>query len=253
MKRFVITMLRLPVLALIKLFPVAGAAAEAGELNQGVPTAQTLKVLDLLQADDAALASREVQRIALGEINLATGRIIAVDPLTLFGADRAFTMAVKPGKYPTYVYAQHTGDWGVRIGLAELRFSNAKPSSWKMALTGGQDVSTLKADELFGYGVDAGLGSFMSPEAMTALAADMKIAEETIPNFSDYYTNVLAKDLDKPTPNAIVFPVPSSPDNKVAIFESGWGDGFYPSYFGFDAGGNPVTLVTTFFVLEDES
>jgi Protein of unknown function (DUF4241) len=242
-----------PVTALVSLIASIFPVADAGELNQGLPSAQTLKALEFLNADVATLVSRKVQRIALGEIDLASGQIAAADPLTLFGAERSFTITVGPGQYSVYIYAQDTGEGGIRIGLAELRFSDVKPSSWKLALTAGQDASTLKAEEFFGYGVDAGLGSFMSPETVNTLESEMKKAEGTIPNFSDYYTNVLAKYLDKPTPNAVIFPVPSSPENRAAIFESGWGDGFYPSYFGFDAGGNPVTLVTTFFVLEDES
>jgi Protein of unknown function (DUF4241) len=253
MKRFLKFITPWPVTVLVSFFAWMNPVADAEELSHGLPSAQTLKALELLHADAAALVSRKVRRIALGEIRLPTGRIVAVDPLTLFGAERSFTTVVKPGTYPVHVYAQDTGGGDIRIGLAELRFSDVKPSIWTMALTDGQDVSALKADELFGYGVDAGLGSFMSPETVAALVADMKRAEETIPNFSDYYTNVLAKDLDKPTPNAIVYPVPSSPENKLAIFHSGWGDGFYPSYFGFDTDGQPVTLVTTFFVLEDES
>jgi hypothetical protein len=35
----------------------------------------------------------------------------------------------------------------------------------------------------------------------------------------------------------------------IAMFQSGWGDGFYASYWGLDARGEPVCLVTDFSVL----
>ena len=36
----------------------------------------------------------------------------------------------------------------------------------------------------------------------------------------------------------------------VVSFSSGWGDGGYPSYFGYDKHENPVALVTDFGLLE---
>ncbi|MGL4489415.1 MAG: DUF4241 domain-containing protein [Rhizobiaceae bacterium] len=242
-----------PVLAFVKIVMLGATFAHAADVEQGAPQSDTLKAFGFLQADEAKLTSEKIKRILLGEIDLASGRIVGVDPLTLYGGQHAFTIKVAPGNYPVHIYAQDTGSGGIRVALAELRLDEALPVTWKIAASDGQDVASLKDGEIFGYAVDAGLGSFMSPETLAALEADMKKSEATIPDYSDYYTNVLAKDLEKPTPNAMIFPIPSSPANKVAIFHSGWGDGFYPSYFGYDAKGTPVTLVTTFFVLEDES
>lgn len=39
----------------------------------------------------------------------------------------------------------------------------------------------------------------------------------------------------------------------VMIFSSGYGDGFYASYWGFDDTGSPVALVTDFRVLDNEA
>ncbi|NOT69817.1 MAG: DUF4241 domain-containing protein [Hyphomicrobium sp.] len=36
----------------------------------------------------------------------------------------------------------------------------------------------------------------------------------------------------------------------VAMFHSGWGDGFYASYFGYDADGNVAALVTDFATID---
>jgi hypothetical protein len=38
-------------------------------------------------------------------------------------------------------------------------------------------------------------------------------------------------------------------DLHVALFSSGMGDGAYTSYWGFDAGGEPVCLLTDFDIL----
>lgn len=237
----------------LSLLSLGLVVANAGQSVQGAPSPQTLKVLEFLTAADPALGALKIKHISLGDIDLSTGRIVAVDPLTLFGSQNIFTTIVAPGHYPVSVYAQDTGGGDVRIGLAEMRFGDAAVVTWKMAVGDQQDVTTLKGDEIFGFAVDAGLGSFMSPEALNALEIDMKSAETNTTGMTNYYTDRLAKELEKSTPNAIIYAVPSSPKNKIAMFHSGWGDGFYPSYFGFDSTGKPVTLVTTFFVLEEES
>jgi hypothetical protein len=36
----------------------------------------------------------------------------------------------------------------------------------------------------------------------------------------------------------------------VIVFSSGWGDGSYPSYFGLDAEGTPLVLMTDFQILD---
>jgi hypothetical protein len=38
----------------------------------------------------------------------------------------------------------------------------------------------------------------------------------------------------------------------IAMFESGWGDGFYASYFGFDEEGRVAALVTDFATIDWE-
>ena len=137
------------------------------------------------------------------------------------------------------------------MALAELRFGNKPVVRWSMGLVEGQDVSTLEEDEYFGYAVDAGIGAFMSPEALAALQEDMRQAEEKIEGFTDFYSDVLAESLDKTDPNAMIYRTTSGEPQSLALFASGGGDGVYPSYFGYDADGKPVALVTTFFVIED--
>jgi hypothetical protein len=45
------------------------------------------------------------------------------------------------------------------------------------------------------------------------------------------------------------FPIPGEITN-IAIFSSGWGDGYYPAFWGLDKFGKPLVLVIDFFVAE---
>jgi hypothetical protein len=44
----------------------------------------------------------------------------------------------------------------------------------------------------------------------------------------------------------------SERDENIICFSSGWGDGSYPSFFGFSAEGRLCALVTDFFILSEE-
>ena len=42
----------------------------------------------------------------------------------------------------------------------------------------------------------------------------------------------------------------AGPANNVAMFSSGWGDGFYTSWVGYGADGKVTALVTNFLVIK---
>ena len=59
-------------------------------------------------------------------------------------------------------------DGDERVAAALVRFADHEPASWDLALVPGQDPRILGPDEVFGYGVDSGTGSFTSPEVVAA-------------------------------------------------------------------------------------
>ncbi|TPK88447.1 DUF4241 domain-containing protein [Mesorhizobium sp. B2-4-17] len=204
--------------------------------------AQASSNLGLFDLSEAQMAEREITVTAIGELDLPTGEIIACDPLTT-GIDwPALSRKIKPGRYPVSLLEAQG-----RVAVAVLRFRPGKPIRWELATLPGQDASTLKGDEVFGYPVDAGLGSFMDKMAM-ALMSDQQDKLEADQN---YYDDVLATEF-APNQDRFVmhYPVPGNPIN-VAMFWSGWGDGIYPSFWGLNAAGEPLLLMTDFGVLEN--
>lgn len=232
--------------SLAKLFPWQRAARDGDrpmaegpfDIRESEPT---LSVTGL--ADDA-LRARGITRMALGDLPLPTGAVIATDPLVQ--PDRApFTRRVEPGTHPVTLYLAQG-----RVALAELRFADTEPERWELALVPGQDVAALKAGEIFGYPVDAGLGCFMDPDARAAM--DRREAQEQKrAGYSNYYDDVLADALKDSNLNWVMHrPLPDEPA-RVAVFSSGWGDGVYASYWGLGAGGRVLRLVTDFGVIEN--
>ncbi len=193
---------------------------------------------------DDALRERDITRMALGLLPLPNGTVIAADPLVQPERE-AFTRRVEPGDYPVTLY-QAQG----RVALAELRFADGTPARWELALVPGQDIASLKAGEIFGYPVDAGLGCFMDPAARAAMAR-RDAQEQKQAGYSNYYDDVLAGELKDSNLNWVMHrPLPDDPA-RVAVFSSGWGDGVYASYWGLDAAGQPLRLVTDFGIIEN--
>ncbi|WP_354490424.1 DUF4241 domain-containing protein [Mesorhizobium robiniae] len=203
--------------------------------------AQASSNLGLFALSEAQMAERKIIVTPIGELELPTGEIVACDPLTTETDWPALSRKVRPGHYPVSLFEAQG-----RVAVAVLRFRPGTPVRWELATLPDQDVATLKGDEIFGYPVDAGLGSFMDKTAMALLAARQDKLE-----YGDYYGEVLAAEF---APNqdrfAMHHPAAGNPLN-IAIFWSGWGDGLYPSFWGLDATGEPLLLTTDFGVLEN--
>ncbi len=218
------------------------SAAGAGELDMSKLSSN----LDLVSLGDADLAARSINIRRIGKVELTSGRVVASDPLV--GPDReAFTRTVSPGDYPVTLY-QAFG----RIAAASMRFAEGKPVRWELALVPGQDINSLKNDEFFGYPVDAGLGCYMDADTYALIQErEKRVKLETSSSDINYYDDVLASELQPNNGDYALHRPVSGKRGNVAVFSSGWGDGFYPVFWGLDAGGHPLVLFTDFGVIEN--
>ena len=178
-----------------------------------------------------------------GDLVLQTGRVVAADVFFLFDG-LPFTRWLPAGNHPVFVlHATAASD--DRIAAAMIRVAPGDPVRWEPALTPGQDASRLPPDQFFGYGVDSGIGCFASAEAVEYLsragaragdAYSARVEAAMFPSKNEFH---LVADV----------PVGDGAALNVVAFQSGWGDGAYPSYFGLDAAGKPLVLLTTFGIL----
>lgn len=175
----------------------------------------------------------------LGTFRLPSGRLLACDPFLASDWDAPFVKPVPAGEFPVSLAIAAFGE-DRRTAFARLEFSARPVVRWEMALVEGQDPSTLQPGEIFGYGVDSGTGSFMDLEAWRAFTARMAQDEG--------YSEQLVDDLDQEErPEWLLL---SSGPGSVAMFSSGWGDGVYATYWGYDAAGNLAAALTDFYVVD---
>jgi hypothetical protein len=176
--------------------------------------------------DNGKLITFDVKE--LGKLKLPNGKIVVCDPF-IAKSDIPLDRTVMPGEYAVEI-AVAKRDNDERVAFARIRFSTKEIVSWVGA--NFQNDSTAK-----GYNVDSGTGCFIGLKAIKILRD--KIAHDSV--FYDFMTREIG---NQPWAN-----VPVATLN-VTMFEAGYGDGSYKSFWGLDESGQPTVLVTDFCVVE---
>jgi len=198
----------------------------------------------------------EVQLLDIGLLNVPTGQLVVCDPLVLPDA-MPLSKTVKPGKYPVKIYIAKTKDSGDRYAVAKLEFHSTKADKWVLALRDGEDISTLEGNgDFFGFPVDAGLGGFFDYQAGIEYNHFIEKFYNENPNgntYDDFFAAEFKKNaLDPTNPHDygdwINYTLPNS-DLNITMFQSGYGDGIYPCYWGMTNNNEIVSLVIDFHVL----
>ncbi|BBG29025.1 DUF4241 domain-containing protein [Zymobacter palmae] len=201
--------------------------------------------LAIIEMQEEQRSKRGVSTFSMGELECPTGQIIAADPF-MQPDERPFVRTVKPGRYPITLYGADGG-----IALATLRIAVGTVAYWEMALCTGQNMTDLEPGEYYGYPVDTGYGCFMDIMGYRALKARETFEWEQDPEYDgDYVNGILFPDIEQPPADHVLHrPLPDQPG--VAVFMSGFGDGFYASYWGMSATNEPLVLATDFNLLEN--
>jgi hypothetical protein len=175
-----------------------------------------------------------VERRVIGDVIVSSGRLVACDPA--FAEEPPFIVVLERGYYPVVLsIAVLKND--KRIACAMFQVTEEVPVSWKPAFREGDKPNSQPA-----YGVDSAQGSFM--DAQTAMiwrqrADDQHFVDETTEQMQPGYGDTCSW-------GSILI----SPGLSAAIFSTGYGDGFYRSYWGYTADGEAACLVTDFGLLK---
>lgn len=206
------------------------------------------------------MGSQELIEIHIGDVNLPTGKIIVADPF--FTSEQApFARTVEPDKYPVYIYVSKIDELHHRIAYAKIKFRPEDASKWILALTEDlteEEMNDLGEEEFYGFPVESGLAAFLDAETNEILSSKMDAVQEKDPD-SNYYDEVLAEEfiaysgkhnLSRELGDWNDHHPDKDSDNNVIMFASGWGDGYYPAYWGMDEEGNTIELVIDFLINE---
>lgn len=191
---------------------------------------------------DTEFGRMQIEKIKAGELRLPTGRIISTDPILMYD-DECYSKHVKPGTYTVYIYIGKTENRKKQTVAAELRINDNDPVKWELALLKGESSKGFGYDEFMGYEVENGLGCFMDESVM-------KILDIMDEKDLDMYERAIRDAVVKNEHSCAEMLIDKEAGSNIVIFASGWNEGIFPTYYGFDKDGKLSRLVTDFMVIE---
>lgn len=188
------------------------------------------------------------QIVKLGNLSILSGRICACDPL-VENHFVPFETEVPNGQFPVELYLEEDTDL---VGMAVVWFDRTKDNlNWKMATVPGESITEEEVEEGFilGFPVESGLACFMDPTSAPKLLEKEDAKSEEDENESPFLGPLLNENGGDWTLASL------SDKENVAVFSSGYGEGNYACYFGYDGNGTLKAIVAdldVFFVDENE-
>ena len=171
----------------------------------------------------------------IGKLKITSGRIVACDPGHIDEYGIPFTQEFPRGEFPVQLAIAKLG-YDETIAYARINFSDESVQRWEFALQKGQAPLPVGGKEMHGYSVDLGIGMFADEDAAKAIDKTNLTSLDA----------ALYKEMDKNYRNDWRFTMHSFGAHNLAAFSSGFGDGYYATYIGFDAQNKPCRLLTDF-------
>lgn len=192
------------------------------------------KNLDFLRKDEYSkefienlfTESDKISLDTIGEVDFPTGQVIIADPLCYLHSEenrKILDRTIPIGKYEVELAILNSKTISKRVVGARLKIKNDKIIRYEQTQN--------KSSSFNGFGVDAGLASF----------CDASVAEEYTKFYSnnDYFIKLLQGK------QFIHWEIPGT-NHKIAMFETGFGDGYYMSLYGLNEKDEVCELVIPF-------
>ena len=208
-----------------------------------------------------AIGNMLVDVLEIGAARFPTGTLFACDPLVELEAAPPFIQSIPAGTYPVKICVAPSEEYGDSYACVKVEASKEKPVRYELAMTGEENLDKeLDEGDFFGFGVDYGMGcvaDIKAQEAFKAYWAKRLEEDEDIDIYDDLFRDLLAESAkahpkyQRDNGDWLNWQVPGT-DCSLAFFASGWGDGYYPVYFGYDAKGEVCAVYLHFIDIEKE-
>ncbi len=203
------------------------------------------------------IAGRQLAVLDIGPCSLPSGRLLVRDPLVTLGLRREqpYLLAAPAGDYPTELCVVCPDERDcARYAAVRLRFSRQPAVAFYEALTGQEDLSEAGEERYFGFAVDAGLGCICDAAVHPLFCDWCDSWDREHPGgnlYRDYFAALFAEsyrlhpEYQRQEGDWLNWQLPGTAYH-LPLFQSGFGDGVYPVYWGFDAAGQVCQLVVQF-------
>lgn len=184
--------------------------------------------------------------ITVGKADFPTGRIIVADPLAFLPSKHyspELEITIPKGSYPVDVAIYRNEDIGIRMCTTRLKVKDTKAIKYVLAKPSKGNAVTNKNNEvLAGFPVDAGMMTICDAKVADEYREflDKWYKENQDKNhYDDYFAAFFAQSYEmfpayqREGGDFITWTNPIHNHNMVMV-ASGFGDGFYQSYIGYD-------------------
>ena len=207
---------------------------------------------------EEAIAGKALEVLDIGPCDLPSGWVLVRVPLCYLESreEQPYFLQAVPGTYSTelcVIKPDESGDCA-RYAAARLRFGEAAAVSFEEALIGHENLDGLEAGEYFGFNVDAGLACICDEtlhQAFCDFAEAWYAANPDGNLYDDYFAALFAEsfaarpEFQRPGGDWLNWVLPGTAHH-LPMFQSGFGDGAYPVYWGYDQNGSICQLVVQF-------
>ncbi len=162
----------------------------------------------------------------IGKIKILSGKIIATDQITMHDAS-AFVKEFPKGEFPVQLSVSKIGMNNVVV-FVRILFTDVIVVKWEFAIQPGQIQMELKENKYFSFSVDAGTAMIIDSITLNNLRKN---------GFSSEILN---------TANFTYGRIYNFGNENLAGFTTGYGDGRYYAYIGYDEEGKICRLLADF-------
>ena len=208
------------------------------------------------------IAGKQITVLDIGPCSLPSGKILVRDPLCYLDdrEEPPYFAAAPAGTYHTEICVVKPDEDGdcARYAAARLCFTEKTAVRFYEALIGHENLEELGDDSYFGFPVDAGLGCICDQVLHEAFCDFSEQWQREHPGgnlYDDYFAALFEENyqahpaFQRRGGDWLNWRIPGT-QYRLPIFQSGFGDGVYPAYWGFDNEGAVCQLVVQFIDLE---
>lgn len=201
------------------------------------------------------LEGKQLDRMTIGLCSVPTGYLLVRDPLCYLDdrEELPYYQKVPQGMYETEVSVIKPDEEEpcARYAAVRICFTKEPAVRFGEALIGIEELEGLEEDEYFGFNVDAGLGCICDEEVHKAFcdfSEQWHRDHEDGNLYDDYFAELFAvnyqehPEYQRSDGDWLNWVIPGT-DYHLPIFQTGFGDGAYPVYWGYDASGEICQMV----------
>lgn len=201
-------------------------------------------------------AGDRVQIFTFEDVRFPTGTILCADPFCTLTDDEELTLleeTVPAGTYPVHLAIVHPLGDTMRIAGMKLSVTDGQAVSYQPAETWYMR-NGMRKEGLMGFGVEAGLACFADEKAAEAARRYFRNWKEEHPGenmYNVYFAPLFQEshdaypDLQRNEGDFIRWQIPES-EEEIVICASGYGDGYYSTFCGYDSQGQLSEIVVMF-------